>query len=186
MNDEIKEILFLLHNDRLTYSGKRKLEDYITNLQQENFNLRENILIHKMSFKSDDKSLEHLINMPSYEELQQLEQEHKKINGELREENSKLEIALQNIQEDYNKRIEENERLKEQSKKDNHILGCNFASKDKYKQRYDDYKSRCEKAISKIKLLGKYDGECCTRNFKMMSADFNDLLNILQNGSDSQ
>ena len=35
MKDEIKEILFLLHNDRLTESGKRKLEDYITNLQEE-------------------------------------------------------------------------------------------------------------------------------------------------------
>ena len=35
MEKEIKEILFLLHNDRLTESGKRKLEDYITNLQEE-------------------------------------------------------------------------------------------------------------------------------------------------------
>ena len=34
MKDEIKEILFLLHNDRLTDSGKRKLEEYITNLEQ--------------------------------------------------------------------------------------------------------------------------------------------------------
>ena len=33
MSDEIKEMLFLLHNDILTESGKRKLEDYITNLQ---------------------------------------------------------------------------------------------------------------------------------------------------------
>lgn len=46
--------------------------------------------------------------------LQQIEQEHKKINGELREENSKLEIALQNIQEDYDKRVEENERNKKE------------------------------------------------------------------------
>ena len=40
MTNEIKEILFLLHNDRLTDSGKRKLEDYITNLQEENERLR--------------------------------------------------------------------------------------------------------------------------------------------------
>lgn len=53
MKDEIKEILFLLHNDRLTDSGKRKLEDYITNLQT-------------------------------------IEQEHQRINGELREENKRL------------------------------------------------------------------------------------------------
>ena len=42
MNNEIKEILFLLHNDRLTVSGKRKLEDYITNLQEENERLKHN------------------------------------------------------------------------------------------------------------------------------------------------
>ena len=46
MNNEIKEILFLLHNDRLTYSGKRKLEDYITNLQQENERLKD-IVVEK-------------------------------------------------------------------------------------------------------------------------------------------
>ena len=33
MTNEIKEILFLLHNDRLTESGKTKLEDYIFDLQ---------------------------------------------------------------------------------------------------------------------------------------------------------
>ena len=43
MNNEIKEILFLLHNDRLTDSGKRKLEDYITNLQEENKQLKEEL-----------------------------------------------------------------------------------------------------------------------------------------------
>lgn len=35
MTNEIKEILFLLHNDRLTDSGKRKLEDYINDLQRQ-------------------------------------------------------------------------------------------------------------------------------------------------------
>ena len=40
-NEEIKEIVFLLHNDRLTESGKRKLENYITNLQEENKKLKE-------------------------------------------------------------------------------------------------------------------------------------------------
>lgn len=43
MTNEIKEILFLLHNDRLTDSAKRKLEDYITNLQEENKKLKEKL-----------------------------------------------------------------------------------------------------------------------------------------------
>ena len=43
MNEEIKEILFLLYNDKLTENGKRKLEDYITNLQEENESLRTRI-----------------------------------------------------------------------------------------------------------------------------------------------
>ena len=46
MNNEIKEILFLLHNDRLTDRGKRKLEDYITNLQQEINNMSMNEYSH--------------------------------------------------------------------------------------------------------------------------------------------
>lgn len=39
-----------------------------------------------------------------------------------------------------------------------------------------------------IKLMGKYDGERCTRNFKMMSADFNHILQIIYKaiGDDNQ
>lgn len=35
MNEEIKELLFLLHNDRLTEVGKRKLEQEIERLNKE-------------------------------------------------------------------------------------------------------------------------------------------------------
>lgn len=52
MTEEIKEILFLLHNDRLTKSGKRKLENYITNLQQENERL--NNIINELEKYIDD------------------------------------------------------------------------------------------------------------------------------------
>lgn len=34
MEDDIKELLYLLHSDRLSDCGKRKLESYITNLQE--------------------------------------------------------------------------------------------------------------------------------------------------------
>lgn len=80
---------------------------------------------------------------------------------------------------------QENERLKEQSKKDNHILGCNFASKDKYKQRYEDYKSRCEKASEKLGNYKHYSVPTEEQNSE--NEDIVDsALNILQNGSDSQ
>lgn len=35
------------------------------------------------------------------------------------------------------------------------------------------------KAREKIKLLGKFNGETCTRGFQMWVADFNNLLEIL-------
>ena len=40
--------------------------------------------------------------------------------------------------------------------------------------------NKIDKVIKRIELLGKFDGEHCTRNFKMMSADFNYLLEILK------
>lgn len=53
--------------------------------------------------------------------------------------------------------------------------------KEYYKQNFNDYKSRCEKAISKINDLYSYaDNEEYVDNY------CKDLLNILQNGSDSQ
>ena len=42
------------------------------------------------------------------------------------------------------------------------------------------------KVSERLKLLGKYDGETCTRNFKMMSADFNQLLKILERGKNEK
>lgn len=41
------------------------------------------------------------------------------------------------------------------------------------------YKEVFDKLNKYIKLLGKYDGEKCTRGFSMMTADFNKLLDIL-------
>ena len=40
--------------------------------------------------------------------------------------------------------------------------------------------NKINKAIKRIELLGKFNGECCTRSFNMMSADFNYLLEILK------
>ena len=64
----------------------------------------------------------------------------------------KFQKELLNIIKDYEKLQQENEKL--------HI--------------------KIDKAIKRIELLGKFDGKRCTRNFKMMSADFNYLLEILK------
>ena len=41
------------------------------------------------------------------------------------------------------------------------------------------YKEVIDKVSSQIKLYGKYNGEKCTRGFSVMTADFNKLLDIL-------
>lgn len=48
-------------------------------LEEENFNLRENIYIEKKSFPSDGRNIEELIEMPTYEELQQENQKYKEV-----------------------------------------------------------------------------------------------------------
>lgn len=62
MTNEIKEILFLLHNDRLTESGKRKLEDYITNLQQENERLKKQYVKEEKKLFHDNEILQQRID----------------------------------------------------------------------------------------------------------------------------
>ena len=46
-------------------------------------------------------------------------------------------------------------------------------------QENQKYKEVIDKVSSQIKLYGKYNGEKCTRGFSMMTADFNKLLDIL-------
>ena len=67
MTNEIKEILFLLHNDRLTESSKRKLEDYITNLQEENERLEQIIDIRECQLEEME------MNKTDYTEVNILE-----------------------------------------------------------------------------------------------------------------
>ena len=52
----------------------------------------------------------------------------------------------------------------------------------KLEQENKELHNKIDKVIKRIELLGKFDGEHCTRNFKMMSADFNYLLKILKGG----
>ena len=200
MNDERKEIKINKANKSITFINNGiafsqfgiadEILDLITNLQQ--------------SLK--DMTDINLENEKELTNLQQIEQEHKKINGELREENSKLEIALQNIQEDYDKRIKENERLKEENIEIRQCLLIKRRSiphkltMDKSIEEildmptYEDYKSRCKKASDKIQYIidygFDYDGFDTVESLKGlidMLVDYaRESKNILQNGSEEK
>lgn len=170
--------------------ANQKQQDLILNLQQENERL-------KLKYKSQKDINQKLLS---------IDIKHKKINGELREENSKLEIALQNIQEDYNKRIkeidvlkkkldrryykneyerlkQENERLKELNKNASKVCMAEHRYGVDKAEEARDYKSRCEKAIEYIKE------HSTSTYFSMLQADYDMnldiLLNILQNGGEN-
>ena len=49
-------------------------------------------------------------------------------------------------------------------------------------QKVEQLENIRKEAIKWVKLMGKYENGSCTRNFKLMSADFNYLLNILNKG----
>lgn len=170
MNDEIKEILdnfekyearYKLHNETqfiITYREIQILLDYITNLQQRSVDIGEyNTLVNEYN--------------------------------EIFKENKNLKSQLKGTthcydEEEYKNLQQENERLKEDLKGQEKLTLS-------YCKSEQDYKSRCEKAVEYInenKHLSmfadcrepeedwNYDLECSA----------NDLLNILQNGSDSQ
>ena len=68
--------------------------------------------------------------------------------------------------------LEENQQLKEHLERYEIII---FNLKEQLKK---SEKARKE-AIDKLKTLGKFDGEKCTRSFKLWTADFNELIRIL-------
>ena len=96
----------------------------------------------------------------------------------------------------YNELLKENQQLKEELNKYTDpkdltlmFMYCDEKAKDKIKcleQENQQLKEQLEqkediinKAREKIRLLGKFDGNTCTRGLKMWSADFNKLLEIL-------
>ena len=76
----------------------------------------------------------------------------------------------------------ENDRLERENKELNEETYKLSELWCKLQQENKELHDKIDKAIKRIELLGKFDGERCTRNFKMMSADFNYLLEILKNG----
>ena len=99
----------------------------------------------------------------------------------LQKENQSLKNNYNDNEQAIHKIMEENEKLKDIIKKDNHLLGCNFSKKDKYKQERDIYKQINGKAI-------EYIEQHCDRPGKLLlpkiDFNYNDLLNILQGGDE--
>ena len=54
-----------------------------------------------------------------------------------------------------------------------------FNEMESWKQDTNKYKEVIDKIMNLIKKYGKYDGKKCTRGFQMWSADFNKILDIL-------
>lgn len=51
--------------------------------------------------------------------------------------------------------------------------------KQQLKEQLEASEKARKEAIDKLKTLGKFDGEKCTRSFKLWTADFNELISIL-------
>lgn len=165
MNDEIKQILI-------------QLEYFI----EEGYEYYNDIKLNKNQMK---QLLDYITN---------LQQELQEANDSVEWWSNRYNAVVKNCDETIKKMIalgEENERLKEENNNKAMNDYAHAIDESWYRELYDDYKSRCEKAIeyiNKNKHLSmfadcrepeedwNYDLECSA----------NDLLNILQNGSDSQ
>jgi hypothetical protein len=96
--------------------------------------------------------------------------------------NSRQRLANQKQYELILKLQQENERLKIKTKEQSLLL----IDYQDMEQRYEDYKSRCEKAIEYLKSYNT-DFEHCRFNEAPISLrELGDLLNILQNGSEEK
>ena len=184
MNDEIKETLeykidFLTKSLNIGIPTKNRryfndIKDYIINLQQEN-------KIKDTNWESLKYYLEKLYYKDYIEEAISDD-----IDKKIKELESKVEIK--GYQKDIKALQQENERLKWTNYGDEIIpvqeafdrlddeIGELEEERDKYERERNDYKSRCEKAVEYIKT---------TKFLYKSHYDFKqDLLNILQNGSE--
>lgn len=156
MNDEIKLMLNIIKDVSEHKEGSRNglmilsckdyetLYDYITNLQQENHELKSELECYENGAYYSSK-------------VDELEQE--------------------------------NERLKEKTKEQSLLL----IDYQDMEQRYNDYKSRCEKAVEYINVSieeGNYFEDDIATDISEPTYDkyvnSNSLLNILQNGSEEK
>ena len=84
---------------------------------------------------------------------------------ELQQENKILKENAENNDKVVDKVNWENQLLKKENKQ--------------LKEQLEASEKARKEAIDKLKTLGKFDGEKCTRSFKLWTADFNELISIL-------
>ena len=201
MNNEIKVILDKLKDDywrkfpedgipyKVLYMEEVDLLlNYITNLQQENEINQVQLRVVKKEYK------EYMKKTVSYEDYLQQENEIRQqdINNltyqlaKEKEENEELKKKLDRryYKNEYERLQQENERLKEDLKGQENLTLS-------YCKSEQDYKSRCEKAIEYIEDNEYFETEIFDYNTggclgTDLSIQAKTLLNILQNGSDSQ
>ena len=146
MNNEIKEIL-------------DELKDYVETSKKETSKYKDGYIIYptKLGFKPCIKLLDYITN------LQQIEKDHQKLNGELREEIKKLQEENEDLREDnyayhqlmkiQNKREYRSKFLKEFQEE----FGTNvFPDYDEIYKRYDKLKKENEKLKQSIVILENY------------------------------
>lgn len=99
MNEEFKKALESLKSyydsggkySDLTFHESGMLLNYITNLQEENLKLKNNMSGITME--------EYTRALNNYQELKETNEEHRKINGDLRKENQKLVKVIEELEE---------------------------------------------------------------------------------------
>lgn len=142
MNEDIKEIFETKLYFDLDEDDYLEIQNYITNLQKENFNLRENIYIEKRFLPEEltkDKKFMELYDIPTYEELARENEQEKQFIKDCGFENTQ-QLALEYIG------------LREEKE--------NFRKlKERYQLKKELYKQRNEKAVEYIEKyeIGKYD-----------------------------
>lgn len=126
-------------------------------------------------------------------ELEKINVQHRKLNGKLRQEIDILEsqldfityqnIVIENLQKE-NEELKKNQRYYK-----NGVFSLEY-DKETLSDMVDDYKSRVEKAVEYInknkKVVSKYEAKDTRLPLDTFMWGVDNLLNILQNGSDEE
>lgn len=172
MNNEIKEILDDLNDKckyvedygyqykRLSLEDTDLLLDYITNLQENN-----------------DNQMKYIADL--LVQITNLQQEIEKLNDDKRG----MLVQLYKANDNRDKVKQENERLKEENNNKAMNDYAHAIDESWYRELYDDYKSRCEKAIEYINDM-LYPIGTCVNGSDLPYESIESLLNILQNGGE--
>lgn len=183
-NDKIKEILDRLDYNEwevdlykvpITWCELYDIRDYITKLEQ---------AVKDTKDSADDMLYE---LKQELEEEKRIEEADLKTIQRLEEENEELKSKLECYENGvyYSSKVDkleqENERLKEEN---NHKAMNDYAhaiDESWYRELYDDYKSRCEKASDLLTSLCMLDNVTITNN---ACEKIDAAIKMLQNGSD--